>query len=543
MHGKFKQVLHGFLLMDGKSLKRPRNEQVGCTLKKQTAEPKLPEEKSVHLFFDHLCCEIVFESDSAAQDAKDFMLVAEEVYASEQKKAKPAPKADPQPSVPPMEMPRKRKKLDDGGFEFMSSQNQLPKHAPAASQDSFHAKMRALDSRVETRSREQTPSRPRPAMIRAAPPRTSVLQRRPSNPLQESSLYGGYRSSLVFGLQNLGNTCYLNAVTQAISSLREFVADLVAMPQRWPHCQNGALFKCTVDILQKLQESKTASAPLSPAKLREQIAIAAPMFSGSGQQDAHEFFLEYINQLHDELLHEHKDWLEKSPEDEAPPLATQYHFDAELQKQLTCTQCQRSRTVTERFRDFSLDFSESMPGSLEDMLRNYFHPELLEAKCEHCEANTARLDTQLSETPRVLVLHLKRFVPNMEKQCYEKQHQSVHISPWLDLGNILNAGEYGTSASRLPARPLAAALPGSGGDPDAEGLAYSLRAIVAHEGASPRSGHYVCYAKSATGEWCLYDDSRVKQYSAGEDPLSMLGSKAYMLFYVQESRTATAPLT
>lgn len=35
-----------------------------------------------------------------------------------------------------------------------------------------------------------------------------------------------------------------------------------------------------------------------------------------------------------------------------------------------------------------------------------------------------------------------------------------------------------------------------------------------------RAGHYVCYAKSASGEWRLYDDSRVTRLADGEETLS-----------------------
>ena len=39
-------------------------------------------------------------------------------------------------------------------------------------------------------------------------------------------------------------------------------------------------------------------------------------------------------------------------------------------------------------------------------------------------------------------------------------------------------------------------------------------------GVLSRSGHYVCYAESAKGEWFLFDDSRVKQFAAGEDGIT-----------------------
>merc|ERR1712079_634039 len=173
------------------------------------------------------------------------------------------------------------------------------------------------------------------------------------------SSYHGYRSSLTFGLVNLGNTCYLNAIMQAFCSLREFVADLAAMPDTLPECQDGELYRCTLETLLQMTTSCAADGPLCPSKLREQIALASPMFRGNRQQDAHEFFLEFINQVHDELLGARNSWLQAGPEgkEDMAMLATQLHFDSEVQKPLVCLQCQESREITERFRDFSIDFN------------------------------------------------------------------------------------------------------------------------------------------------------------------------------------------
>jgi len=61
---------------------------------------------------------------------------------------------------------------------------------------------------------------------------------------------------------------------------------------------------------------------------------------------------------------------------------------------------------------------------------------------------------------------------------------------------------------------------------------YDLRAVVAHEGMSPQSGHYVCYARSAQGAWWLYDDAHVHELQGGTDVLQVIGKKAYIVFYV-----------
>jgi uncharacterized UBP type Zn finger protein len=431
---------------------------------------------------------------------------------------------------------------------------------------------------------------------------------------------------------------------QALCSLREFVTSLREMPQSIPQVERGRLFSGSSEILRQMS-CETVSAPLSPAKLRELIAQASPMFAGSQQQDAHEFLLEYVNQLHDELLGARKAWLDEQSmvEDEGlGVLSTQLYLDSQVQKTLRCIQCKESRDVFECFRDFSLDFPPAKNVAndercdLRSMLCNYFEHELLEVKCEHCTAAAADMHKHLTLAPRVLVLHLKRFVPNIERQRYEKQHQNVDIPLSFDLKKYLREAYTGSDnmevgpavvgatgrPAALPARPLAAEassmLNGAAvcctsqttavwevilddrgfvqidadeakrleehfrTDPNGcfelqarnqtysvdlanlsqvnkatnvtrpirrrliekgtkdftdemiGGPMYDLRSIVAHEGASPHSGHYVCYARGDTGKWRLYDDSFVKDLSSDQDPVRTLGlgRKAYILFYV-----------
>eukprot|EP00429_Kryptoperidinium_foliaceum_P047877 CAMPEP_0176110106 /NCGR_PEP_ID=MMETSP0120_2-20121206/55287_1 /TAXON_ID=160619 /ORGANISM="Kryptoperidinium foliaceum, Strain CCMP 1326" /LENGTH=146 /DNA_ID=CAMNT_0017444307 /DNA_START=1 /DNA_END=438 /DNA_ORIENTATION=+ len=117
--------------------------------------------------------------------------------------------------------------------------------------------------------------------------------------------HGASRSKETFGLRNLGNTCYMNAVMQAYISLREFRGDLAAMPLALPAVAEGESFRCTVDILRKECSAEQLS------RLLELVASASPAFRGNEQQDAHEFFLEYTNRLHDELLVARNRWLEE----------------------------------------------------------------------------------------------------------------------------------------------------------------------------------------------------------------------------------------
>jgi len=132
--------------------------------------------------------------------------------------------------------------------------------------------------------------------------------------------------------------------------------------------------------------------------------------------------------------------------------------------------------------------------------------------CEKCGAAGAVLRKLLTRPPRVLALHLKRFRYSTFTGGYEKQSASVEVPAELDL------------AAHTP-QPK----PGARRALGARSAQYDLQAAVAHDGASPRSGHYVCYTRDGSGVWHMYDDSFVQELR--EDALQRMGSHAYILFY------------
>ena len=113
-----------------------------------------------------------------------------------------------------------------------------------------------------------------------------------------------------------------------------------------------------------------------------------------------------------------------------------------------------------------------------------------------------------------MVLHLKRFTPNYDTNTYDKCHHDISLSHSLDLMpymDNLNQTSHTGSIHRYT---------------------FSLRAIVAHEGATIHSGHYVCYSCNEQRQWSLYDDTVVREIP-GDITLQRLEKTAYLLFYTR----------
>ncbi|CAK9047689.1 unnamed protein product [Durusdinium trenchii] len=215
-------------------LKHPRADG-SFVLSKLTSEPHL-EDCTVTISHGNFHGRITFET---REEAMAFLQTALK------KVAKQTPPAVPAAVVPvPKKTGTQKRRHIDEAFTEMSLHGRSELLGVQHKVEEVSSKRRAIDSRT-TSSPEQTSKRIARIPIRAPAPSSSILQRRPSKTPQDSSLYGGYRPAISFGLQNLGNTCYLNAITQALGSLREFVEDLRAMPKHLPDVSNGALFRCT----------------------------------------------------------------------------------------------------------------------------------------------------------------------------------------------------------------------------------------------------------------------------------------------------------
>jgi len=105
------------------------------------------------------------------------------------------------------------------------------------------------------------------------------------------------------------------------------------------------------------------------------------------------------------------------------------------------------------------------------------------------------------------------------------------------LEQITDEPSKATNTTRpIRRRQLSAASEGIVEDVGSSGPVYNLRSVVAHDGQSPYSGHYVCYAKSDKNAWRVFDDSMVRELPAGQDPTRSLGRKAYILFYVKQGK-------
>jgi ubiquitin C-terminal hydrolase len=126
------------------------------------------------------------------------------------------------------------------------------------------------------------------------------------------------KPSVIPGIQNLGNTCYLSASLQTLFGIPHFLRDLynvynVASSNKEMPLTEALLEVATAigvipeadmpkidaaNAKSKLLTSKAAN----PSALKKQMDVLTDKFVGYEQRDAHEFLSDLVDFLHDELV-------------------------------------------------------------------------------------------------------------------------------------------------------------------------------------------------------------------------------------------------
>ncbi|GIY32273.1 ubiquitin carboxyl-terminal hydrolase 2 [Caerostris extrusa] len=338
------------------------------------------------------------------------------------------------------------------------------------------------------------------------------------------------------GLNNLGNTCFMNAVLQCLCHTQPLVdycirgTYLSDINHRSP--THGDLVKVFAEFVKKISDSNSRGA-ISPYQLRTEVQRYAPRFSGDNQQDAQEFLRYLLQGIHDDINRvkckpsfkgdyggdAFKTWRRYRDTDDSLIVDL---FAGQLKSTLKCMTCNNDSITYDPFWDLSLPVPELESSDGNNMccnnildteillLRQCFNlfssPEILDGSnktfCEACKKKSrSSKKIEVNKFPRVLVIHLKRFSASSYGQ---------KLNMMIDCPQVLgNMSEFSAQNSI--------------------GDSYVLYGVVDHDGSN-NSGHYIAKCRNPyTKEWHEFNDSRVSKAT------NIVTSKSYILFYIQES--------
>uniref|UniRef100_A0A4W3K6E7 Ubiquitin carboxyl-terminal hydrolase n=1 Tax=Callorhinchus milii TaxID=7868 RepID=A0A4W3K6E7_CALMI len=353
------------------------------------------------------------------------------------------------------------------------------------------------------------------------------------------------------GLINLGNTCYMNSIIQALFMATDFRRSVLSLSL------NGSR-----SIMKKLQLlfaflAHTQRAAYAPQSFFE--ASRPPWFTPGSQQDCSEYLRFLLDRIHEEektcrILHR-----ENTPQSSA---ATSGHedgptphnrpteklcvsnsnpcsddrgktliekmFGGKLQTTICCLNCKSTSQKQEAFTDLSLAFPPCLDQVLEagsgsgggqgpevlcedhqtmsvPRLINYFlAPEILNGEnkyyCETCGSlQNAQKELQVVDEPEYLILTLLRFSYDAKSHIRRKILDDVVLPLVLQLPVDKPPVPTSPGENQLVVSDSTENVPkklkssDSVNSSDPHRVPYLLSSIVVHSGMSSESGHYYCY--------------------------------------------------
>ncbi|KAK4877713.1 hypothetical protein RN001_010219 [Aquatica leii] len=301
------------------------------------------------------------------------------------------------------------------------------------------------------------------------------------------------------GLNNLGNTCYMNSVLQALFMTKMFRNDILLTSR-----DMMPLFYKLQVLFALLQHSRRPS--LSPSDI---LNLARPPgFQPGHQHDSSEFLGYLLDVLHEQERSVYSvrmgDGPGPSSSDGHQPVATivQRSFGGRAVTISRCGTCDTQSQRADNFRELQLSFPNNCGNQSVQMLLDYYlQPEKLcgdnQYHCDTCHGLTdGERVTQVEEPPARLVLTLKHFRYDPASQQRTKLLQHVKLDSFINL----------------------------------ERANYELYAAVVHVGSSLDSGHYYTYARNEE-DWYKFNDCVVTRTTAEELCSVRPPETPYILFY------------
>ncbi|WVQ75606.1 hypothetical protein IAR50_005234 [Cryptococcus sp. DSM 104548] len=159
----------------------------------------------------------------------------------------------------------------------------------------------SADQRAEEKRTKPAPLFSKPAMFAGSSSGTSAA-------VETRSQTKSKKGKGLVGLQNLGNTCFMNSAVQCLSNTQELSQYFLAgvyndeLNRDNPLGMSGQIAEAFGQVIENLWAAQSSSyASYSPRQLKWTTAKFASQFAGYGQHDTQEFIAFLLDGLHEDL--------------------------------------------------------------------------------------------------------------------------------------------------------------------------------------------------------------------------------------------------
>jgi len=300
------------------------------------------------------------------------------------------------------------------------------------------------------------------------------------------------------GLNNLGNTCYLNAALQCllhIPQLKEYILSDRFISELHKDRKETALIERLKTLFKTYWDENCIIQPITFLKL---LCAAEPRFGGFHQQDSQEVLSIIIDYMHmalsypvnitfsgepknktDEIMIESiKNWGRSYNKEFSSILEMMY---GQYYGNIVCMSCKTVSIIYEPFNMMIIPIS-NVEDTLEGCFRAFFNPEQLDTnnmwKCDKCHMVNQCIKTmKLCRIPKILIVVLKRF------------NNGRKITKCINIPQNIDIGKYIMGYDRNNAK-------------------FELISLINHTGTL-NGGHYFAYCKTGNGKWYEFNDADV----------------------------------
>lgn len=288
---------------------------------------------------------------------------------------------------------------------------------------------------------------------------------KPSSSLNKSSK--AFESTV--GLDNLGNTCYMNTVLQILIHTPPFIeAFLKEFTTSNSSTNINEITSSFYDLLiNYINESKTS---FNPTKFKRTFALINPKFSGYSQQDSMEFLRTLLEDISNGLnrIKKKPAYQEISTKNKTKEQLRKEYWDyfssrensiitdifyGQIVNIFNCLDCGNETYSFENFLDIPVLFDDEKSNtSVHEILSKHFKSEKIkfDVPCNKCKRKSYHNKTmKISKSPEVLIITLLRYSNRTSRKSTAKLSikEKLDLSEFIDLNGSGSNNNYNNNVS------------------------------------------------------------------------------------------------